>query len=72
MTYVNASNVSLPFWALAIIAIVLLTQSTLLYVDARKRGAAAWFWGLLGLIQAPLPTIFYLLFVRKVHRRKRE
>jgi hypothetical protein len=72
MTHVNAADGFLPFWALAFIALVLLTQSTLLYVDARKRGAAAWFWGLLGLIQAPLPTIFYLLLVRKVHRRKRQ
>lgn len=71
MTSANRVDPSLPVWALALIALVLLAQSTCLYVDARRRGAAAWFWGLFGLIQAPLPTIFYLLFVRKVFRRKK-
>lgn len=58
----------LPLWALALIALVLLAQSTLLFLDARRRGASPWFWGLIGLIQAPWPTVFYLLLVRKVHR----
>ncbi|MFC0215564.1 sigma-Y antisigma factor component [Paenibacillus chartarius] len=58
-------------WILVPVAVILLTQSTLLFLDARKRGANAWFWGIIGLIQAPLPTIFYLLLVRKVYKRWR-
>ncbi|KKK38620.1 Negative regulatory protein yxlD [Mesobacillus campisalis] len=56
---------------LPLLILVLLTQSTLLFIDAKKKGSFAWFWGLWGLIQFPLPTLFYYFFVVRAHRRKR-
>jgi hypothetical protein len=44
-------------------AVLLLCQGTWLYLDARKRGGKAWFWGLWGLIQFPLPTILYTVLL---------
>jgi hypothetical protein len=48
-----------------LVVIILLVQSLWLFLDARKRGHNHWFWGILGLIQAPWPTVFYMLFARK-------
>jgi predicted PurR-regulated permease PerM len=53
-----------------IVAAVLLLQSIFLFLDARKRNHNYWLWGIVGLIQAPMPTLFYLLFVRKILRKK--
>lgn len=50
---------------------ILLAQSIYLFIDARKRDSFPWFWGLWGLIQAPMPLLFYLLFVRKIFRKRR-
>jgi hypothetical protein len=58
----------LPLWGWLLIAIVLLSQSTWLFLNARKQGANPWFWGIWGVIQAPIPLIVYGLVVRKVHR----
>lgn len=59
----------LPLWAWIGIALILLTQSTWLFVDARRRSARyPWFWGIWGIIQAPMPLIVYLFAVRKIHR----
>ncbi len=55
-----------------IIIITLLIQSTLLFIHAKKHGSFAWFWGIWGLIQFPLPTVFYLLFVVWPRRRKQK
>lgn len=52
-------------WFWLMVAAVLVTQSTWLFVDARKRGRGYWFWGLWGLIQCPLPLVAYWLFVRR-------
>ncbi len=53
-----------------IVAAVLLLQSVYLFLDARKRNHNYWLWGIVGLIQAPMPTLFYLLFVRKIFRKR--
>lgn len=59
----------LPLWAWIGIALVLLAQSTWLFVDARKRSAKyPWFWGIWGIIHTPTPFIVYLFAVRKIHR----
>ncbi|WP_153124492.1 sigma-Y antisigma factor component [Peribacillus tepidiphilus] len=49
---------------LPIVAIILLAQSFFLFFNARKHGHNHWLWGILGLIQAPMPLLIYLLFVR--------
>jgi ABC-type proline/glycine betaine transport system permease subunit len=51
------------------VAAILLTQSIFLFLDARKRNHNYWLWGILGLIQAPMPTLFYLIFVRKIFKK---
>ncbi|MCH1627068.1 sigma-Y antisigma factor component [Fredinandcohnia quinoae] len=51
-------------------AIILMIQSLWLFLNARKNGHNYWFWGILGLIQAPMPTIFYLIFARRIFQSK--
>jgi len=58
---------------LILLSPILLTQSILLFIDAKKRNSYAWFWGIWGLIQFPLPAIFYWFFVtRRHHKRNRK
>lgn len=52
-------------------AIILLTQSIFLFIDARKQGHNYWVWGILGLIQAPVPLLVYLLAFRKIWKKGR-
>lgn len=47
--------------ALMVCGVILLSQSIYLFVDARKNGFNQWMWGIIGLIQAPIPLIFYLI-----------
>jgi len=54
-----------------LIGVALLTQSTLIFLSAKKRGANAWFWGLVGLLNIPSGTILYYLFVIWPEKRKR-
>lgn len=53
-----------------VVVIIVLIQGLWLFLDARKRGHNYWFWGIWGLIQTPLPLIFYFIFARKIYRRK--
>lgn len=59
----------LPWYGWAALAALLLTQGTWLFLDARRRGARAWFWGFWGMIQCPMPLLFYWLFVVRPARR---
>ncbi len=61
---------NLDLLALSILAVILLIQSIYLFIDARKNGMNYWFWGIIGLIQVPMPVIFYLLVKRS--RKKEE
>lgn len=58
---------------LIFVPILLLCQSTWLFKDARKRSKYPWFWGVWGLIQFPMPLIFYWIVVRSgwIGRRNR-
>ncbi|MDZ5470166.1 sigma-Y antisigma factor component [Bacillus sp. 31A1R] len=60
-------EVSLPL--LIIVGIILLSQSLFLFIHARKHGHNFWLWGIIGLIQVPMPLLFYLLFVRKIWKK---
>ncbi len=55
----------LPLYVLIFILLGVAIQGTWLFLDARKRGANAWFWGIWGCIQMPLPLIAYWFFVRR-------
>ncbi|WP_233713477.1 transcriptional regulator [Lederbergia citri] len=56
--------------SILIAAPILLTQSILLFIDAKKKGALAWLWGLWGLIHCPSPLIFYYFIVIRPYRKK--
>ncbi|WP_273851861.1 transcriptional regulator [Guptibacillus spartinae] len=58
------------FVLVPILILLLLTQSLLLFVDAKKKGSYPWLWGIWGLIQLPMPTLFYLLFVVWPYKRR--
>ncbi|MCX7746769.1 MAG: sigmaY antisigma factor component [Clostridia bacterium] len=68
----NTSFSDMPPFGWVLLAAILIPQSTWLFFDARKRGANYWFWGIWGIIQAPCPLIFYLIFVRKIFKRKKD
>ncbi|MET3193474.1 transcriptional regulator [Bacillus sp. OAE603] len=51
---------------LVLVFIILISQSILLFTNAKKRNRSSWLWGLVGMIQFPFPSIFfYFLVVRK-------
>ena len=52
------------------VAAILLTQSIFLFLNARKHGHNYWLWGILGLIQSPIPLLVYLIFVRKIFKKR--
>jgi hypothetical protein len=54
---------------IVLVAPILLAQSLLLFIDAKKKGAYSWFWGIWGLIQFPLPTLFYYFIVLRPYRK---
>ena len=62
---------TMPWYLWLLLAAILFTQSTWLFLDAGKRGAKKWLWGLGGLIQAPTPLLIYLIVVRKIYRKKK-
>ncbi|KYG27593.1 hypothetical protein [Alkalihalobacillus trypoxylicola] len=55
-----------------LLIIALLIQSVCLFIDAKKKNKYPWFWGIWGLTQLPMPTVFYLLFVYIPSKRKQE
>ncbi|MDM5454964.1 sigma-Y antisigma factor component [Peribacillus simplex] len=57
--------------ALMVCGVILLSQSIYLFVDARKNGFNQWMWGIIGLIQAPIPLIFYLI-VKKIKKKEED
>lgn len=59
-----------PVWGWFLIAIILLTQSSILYIQAKKIGKAPWLWGILGLVQFPVPSIIFMILWKKVWKRK--
>ncbi|MEH6941788.1 transcriptional regulator [Bacillus sp. JJ722] len=57
------------FWT--ILAVLMLTQSTLIFLSARKRGKNPWFWGFIGLFNIPFSALLYYFFVIFPDRKKR-
>jgi hypothetical protein len=65
------TTAALPWYGWVGLVLLLGGQGTWLFLDARRRGARAWFWGTWGLIQFPMPSLFYWLFVVRRIGRKR-
>jgi hypothetical protein len=61
----------LPWYLWVVLAIVLLAQGTWLFIDARRHEKYPWFWGIWGLMSFPLPSVLYLIFVRKIFRSRK-
>lgn len=61
-----------PVYLYFLIALILLMQSTWMFIDARKHGHNHWLWGILGLIHFPMYLLIYLIFARKIFRKKKE
>ncbi|WP_413286720.1 sigma Y negative regulator YxlD [Bacillus mojavensis] len=51
--------------------LIVLAQGIFLFIDAKKRDRLAWVWGIVGLIQAPMPLICYYFFVIRPDRKNR-
>ncbi|AFI30513.1 sigma Y negative regulator YxlD [Bacillus stercoris] len=51
--------------------LLVVAQGIFLFIDAKKRNRMAWVWGIVGLIQVPMPLICYYLFVIRPDRKKR-
>jgi hypothetical protein len=62
-------NKDIPLTITIVVGVILLGQSIYLFMDARKHNHNYWLWGIVGLIQAPMPTLFYLIFVRKIFHK---
>lgn len=60
---------SLPWYGWVLVTAILLSQGTWLFLDARRRGVPAWLWGMIGLVQAPVPLLLYWLIVVRRNRR---
>lgn len=51
--------------------LIVLAQGIFLFIDAKKRNRMAWVWGIVGLIQAPMPLICYYFLLLSQTGRKR-
>ena len=60
---------SMKVYLLLLCGLIVLAQSIFMFIDARKNGFNQWTWGILGLIQSPIPLILYLIVK---HIRKKE
>jgi len=69
---INLENLSVENQLILFIGIglLLLIQSTSIFISARRRGKNPWFWGFIGLLNIPSGTIFYYLFVIYPEKRK--
>ncbi|WP_055105212.1 hypothetical protein [Paenibacillus ihumii] len=70
LTFTPESETLPPWWVFVLLAVLLLVQGTWMFIDARKRGRNAWFWGLWGVINFPSPLLVYLLVVVWADYRK--
>lgn len=64
----RSNPADIPWYGWIAIGLLLLAQGTWLFLDARRRGARAWLWGLIGLVQFPMPLLLYWLFVVRRQR----
>lgn len=61
---------ALHWWQWVLIALLLGAQGTWIFLDARRRGARPWPWGLIGLISCPGSLLLYWFVVIRRHPHK--
>jgi hypothetical protein len=59
----------IPWYGWVAVAALLMTQATWIFLDARRRGARPWLWGMLGLISCPGSLLLYWAVV--IYPRKK-
>ncbi|GGC99219.1 hypothetical protein GCM10011389_03080 [Pontibacillus salipaludis] len=69
MTQVEPHEVPILVWCL--IALLLVSQSTFLFVQAKKIGKAPWFWALIGLVQVPMPTVAFFVMKKLLWEKRK-
>lgn len=57
----NTNPETVPLWVFVLVACILLIQSLFLFIHSRRHTKYYWIWGIVGLIQAPIPLITYWL-----------
>lgn len=69
---INIENLSAENQLILFIAIglLLLIQSTSIFISARRHNKNPWFWGFIGLLNIPSGAVFYYLFVIYSEKRK--
>lgn len=55
---------------LILLALILMSQGITLFILGKKYDKNAWLWGIIGLIQFPLPSIFFYLLIVRPRRYK--
>ncbi len=61
---------NIPVYAWILLAFVLISQASWIFLDAWKRGENKWLWGLYGLTSVPSSLIVYLLVTRVFFKGK--
>jgi hypothetical protein len=60
----------IPMYLWFVLAVVLFTQASWIFLDASKRGENKWLWGLFGLLNTPGNLIIYLIVTRLVQKHQ--
>ncbi len=60
------SSIPLPLWIL--LGLILITQGSWMFYDAKKRGEHPWIWGFFGLLNTPTNLIIYLVVTRIIKK----
>ncbi|AJY73622.1 hypothetical protein [Paenibacillus beijingensis] len=71
MNRTQVTPADIPWYLWVLLCLVLLIQSTWLFVHAGRKGQRRWFWGLWGLIQVPMPIIVYLIWSKWLRKEER-
>jgi len=72
MRWSNPPPSEIPWYGWLALGLLLFAQATWLFLDARKRGARPWLWGMWGLIQFPCPLLVYWFVVVRPGRTRKE
>lgn len=67
----NPNFNEIPLWLWVSLLVTLFVQAIFLFIDARKRNAYPWFWGVFGIFSFPLPIILYAILVRKIFSKNK-
>lgn len=67
----TADLYGIPVYGWILVACLVLPQGIFLFRDAQKHGENPWLWGIWGLTTFPLPIVLYLIFIRKIFKKRK-